>query len=282
MKNKLRNILFLLAVLLLPELVMIGPVQAGEPDWTVGPGDPNKLICVEENSHLWIPLNSDAFDYYETYNPEATVDPERLKRDCQKAEDAYRNAGYNAHFTVEYVRQTRIEGYVFEFHPDPNGPGGWTGVRSRDVPVVASGPGFEIIWGSEKDGLYFFNYLGSGPVTLNLRLPPDAHPINPNITVMTEGLPEVWEVDLAFYRGDYPPPDIDEIILPHDHPRRKLVPPDTIIETDEETGQIVEMPNVGGVLPLEQPIATITLAALILIILPTAGILTVRRKRAGS
>lgn len=279
MKNKLRNIFFLLALLLLPGIVLIEPVQAGDPDWTIGPPNPNHLVCVEENSHLVVDLPSDAIDFVGAIDPDAEVNIERLERECQEVEDRYRDRGFDYRFKLEYLRQTRLEGYVFEFHPDPNGPGGWTGVRSRDVPVVASGPGFEIFWGSEKDGFYYFDNLGAGPVALNLRLPPDAHPINPNIIVMTDGLPRVWEVDLAFYRGNYPPPNIDEIILPHDHPRRKLIAPDTIAEIDEETGDIVYLPNVGGVLPLDQPVAIIIMATLVLIILPTAGILTVRHKR---
>ena len=96
---------------------------------------------------------------------------------------------------------------------------------------------------------------------------------------MSRSFSEIWTVDLGFYRGNYPPPNIEEISLPPQYPRSKLVPADTIIEVDEETGQIVMMPNVGGVLPLDQPVATIALATLVLIILPTAGILTVRRKR---
>ena len=278
MKNKLRNIFFLLAILLLPGLIFITPVQAGDPDWTIQPGDKNFLVCANYE-HLVFPIDSDAFtnggEVTEfDFDPDIDVDAKRLEKDCKDAD-----ARYEDELNVEYLQQTRIEGYVFEFHPNPDAPGGWMAVPSRDVPVVAHGPGFEVVWGSEKDGQYFFNYFGAGPITLDLRLPPDAHPIYPNITVMSRSFSEVWTVDLAFYRGNYPPPNVEEISLPPQYPRNKLVPADTIIEVDEETGQIVMMPNVGGVLPLDQPVATITLAALILIILPTAGILTVRRKR---
>jgi hypothetical protein len=276
MKNKLRNTLFLLALLLLPEFIFITPVQAGDPDWTIGPPNPNLLECYDKSTGDYIELPSDAFDQGggSIFNPDLNIDVQRLERECKEYGEA---RGIKT--GIRFVQQTRIEGYVFEFHPNPDAPGGWMASRSRDVPVVASGPGFEIVWGSEKDGLYFFDNLGAGPVTLNLRLPPDAHPINPNITVMSTSFVEVWEVDLAFYRGNYPPPNVEDIILTPDHPRGKLVAGDTIIETDEETGQITYMPNVGGVLPLNQPVAVITLAALVLIILPAAGVLTVRRKR---
>ena len=278
MKNKLRNIFFLLAILLLPGLILTAPVQAGDPDWTIQPGEKEFLVCAD-HEHLVFPIDSDAFNNGGEvtefdFDPDKDVDAKRLETDCENA-----NANYEDELSVEYLQQTRIEGYVFEFHPNPDAPGGWMAVPSRDVPVVAHGPGFEIVWGSEKDGQYFFNYFGAGPITLDLRLPPDAHPINSNITVMSRSFSEIWTVDLGFYRGNYPPPNIEEISLPPQYPRSKLVPADTIIEVDEETGQIVMMPNVGGVLPLDQPVATIALATLVLIILPTAGILTVRRKR---
>ena len=277
MKNKLRNILSLSATLLLLGTILIMPVQAGEPDWTIQPGDKNFLVCANP-AHLVFPIDSDAFvsggEVTEfDFDPDKDVDAKRLETDCEDINDRYEDE-----LSVEFLQQTRIEGYVFEFHPNPDAPGGWMAVPSRDVPVVASGPGFEIVWGSEKDGQYFFNNFGAGPIALDLRLPRDAHPINPNIIVMSRSFSEIWTVDLAFYRGDYPPPNVEEISLPPQYPRSKLVPADTIIEVDEETGQIVEMPNVGGVLPLDQPVATIALATLVLIILPTAGILTVRRK----
>jgi hypothetical protein len=282
MKNKLRKIFFPLALLLLPGLLLFTPVQAGDPDWTIQPGDKNFLVCATE-AHEVFPIDNDAFNSGGEvtefdFDPDKDVDVKQLEKECNDS-----NEGYDeAELRTEFLQQTRIEGYVFEFHPNPAAPGGWMASPSRDVPVVASGPGFEVVWGSEKDGQYFFNNFGAGPITLDLRLPPDAHPINPNITIMSRSFSEIWTVDLAFYRGNYPPPNVEEISLPPEYPRGKLVPADTIIEVDEETGQIVIMPNVGGVLPLDQSAATITLATLILIVLPTAGIITLRRKRIDS
>lgn len=283
MKHKLRVTFFLLA-LLLPALVMISPVQAGDPDDTIGPADPTHLVCVEKNSHLLVDTDYDAFggyngyDAFYQYDPDATVDVERLKDACKEAQEYYRDYGYDYTFVVEYIRQTRIEGSVFEFFPDPNGPGGWSAARVKGIPVVASGPGFELIWVSESDGQYWFDYLGAGPIDLNLRLPPNAHPINQNITVMSDGLYYTWQVDLAFYRGDVEPPPAEELVLPLDHIRKRLVLPDTRIELDEETGNYSYLPNVGGVLPLNQPVSVIVLAVVVLIVLPAAGILTLRRK----
>ncbi len=277
MNNKFKMFLLLLAVLFLPALATTTPVQAGEPDDTIGPPNNNLLECYNESTGESIELENDAFDAGggTIFNPDLEVDVEQLEKECEEyGEDRDIKTG------LRYVQATRIEGYVFEFHPNPAAPGGWMAAPSRDVPVAASGPGFEIVWGSEKDGLYFFDDLGAGPVTLNLRLPPGAHPINPNITVMSRSFFETWDVDLAFYRGDMPPPEnVDELVLPANYPRSRLIPADTIIEIDEDTGQTTYMPNVGGVLPLEQPLATIALAAIVLIALPTAGILTLRRKR---
>jgi hypothetical protein len=259
-------------------LVNVTPTQAGDPDKTVGPGDPSHLVCVEQNSHLIVDVNDDAFDYSGIYDPEAKVDPERIKKECKEAEELYKSNSYNYEFVVEYIRQTRLEGFVFEFHPDPNGPGGWLAVPSRDVPVIASGPGFELLWGSEDDGSYYFDYLGEGPVTLNLRLPPDAHPVNPNITVMSKGFIETWKVELAFYRGDIPPEDFDALRLPLGYAYNSLIPGDTIIDVDKYGGYTY-MPNVGGILPSNRPVSILILAGVVLITLPTVGFIALRRKR---
>jgi hypothetical protein len=272
MNYKLLRRLCFLVLLLLPGLLNITPIQAGEPDNTVGPANPAMFWCVDRNnSNVIINLDSDAISSATsdsaTLDPEAEVDFEQMKRDCEKAGGR-----------LEPIRLTRIEGYVFEFHPDLNGPGGWTAVRSRDVPVVATGPGFQVEWGSEKDGFYYLDNFGAGPITLNLRLPINAHPINPNITVVSTGLGEIWEIDLGFYRGNTPPEDINELRLPADHERNTLLSPDTRVGIDEN-GAVSEMPEVGGVLPLDQPTSTIALAVVVLIILPAAGMLKLRRRR---
>jgi hypothetical protein len=260
-------------------LVNITPAQAGDPDKTVGPGDPTHLVCVEKNSHLFVDLDSDAFSYSGVYNPDIKVDPERVKSDCKEAEKLLKSNGHQIELVVEYGRQSRIEGFVFEFHPDPAAPGGWLAVPSQSVPVVASGPGFEVFWGSEKDGSFYFNNLGEGPVTLNLRLPPDAHSINPNITIMSDGFVQTWKVQLAFYRGDVPPDDFEALRLPLGYAYNALIPGDTIIDIDKYGGYSY-MPSVGGILPPNRPISILVLAGMVLITLPTVGFIALRRKRA--
>jgi hypothetical protein len=272
MNHKSLKRLCFLVLLLLPGLLNISPVQAGEPDDTVGSANPAMFWCVNrDNPNVIINLDSDAISSATsdsaTLDLEAEVDFQQMKSDCEKAGGR-----------LEPIRLSSIEGFVFEFHPDPNGPGGWTAVRSRDVPVVATGPGFQVEWGSEKDGSYSLDNFGAGPITLNLRLPINAHPINPNITVVSTGLGEIWEIDLGFYRGNTPPKDINELRLPADHSRNTLLDPDTRLEIDE-SGVVSEMPDVGGVLPLDQPTSIIALAIVVLVILPAAGILKLRRSK---
>ena len=280
MKQNLLKLQAVITLLLLFSFVIAIPAQAGEPDKTVGPGNPNLLVCAD--GHKIVPLDSDAFTGYSnetaSFDPTIEVDVKKLKDDCERAQKSARNSGLDVHYHVEYLQQTRIQGAVFEFHPDSNAPGGWMAVRSYSVPVIASGPGFEVTVGSDKDGSYFFDNLGAGPVTLNLGLPPDAHPLNPNIIVMSRSFLEIWYVDLGFYRGDIPPENLEELRLPADYDRSTLLPPDTIIEIDE-SGNISYMPNVGGVLPPSRSITIVALAAILLIVLPIFGLTQLRRKR---
>lgn len=269
----------IVAVALLLATVLATPALAGDPDKTVGGIDVNHYVCAAEN-HLVVDLDSDAAtesDGTLFFDRTKTVNLEELKEECEEAEEAL-----DINLTVEPVRQTRIEGYVYEFHPDPSATGGWRGAPSRDVPVIASGPGFEIFWGSEDDGFFYFDNLGAGPVTLNLRLPPDAHPINPNVTVVTDGFAEITSgVYLGFYRGDMPPPDTAAILAPNGAP---LPPANFTFDITEEGGDVsltnlTGMPSVGGVLSPRQSLYITALAIVLLIVLPVAGVLKLRRTR---
>lgn len=269
----------IVAVALLLTLVFTTPTSAGEPDKTVGGINPNHYVCVDSENRI-VDLENDAFTGdgdTATFDKEKTVDLNKLKGECEEEEDEL-----NEDLTVTVIRQSRIEGIVFEFHPDPSAPGGWRGVASRDVPVVIFGPGFEVFKGSDKDGTFFFDNLGAGPITLNLRLPPDAHPINPNVTVVTNGfLNTLSGIYLGFYRGDGAAPDIGAIIAPDGVP----LPPANFTFEDVEgsndfLNELTGLPSVGGVLPRETSIFTIALAVVVLIVLPIAGVLRLRRPRA--
>jgi hypothetical protein len=269
----------IVAVALFLTTFVATPVLAGDPDKTVGGIDVNHYVCAADN-HLVVDVEHDAVTNvggFLFFDEDKDVDLDKLKSECKDAEEEL-----DENLTVEPVRQTRIEGYVYEFHVDPSATGGWRGVASNSVPVVASGPGFEIFWVSEKNGFFSFQNLGAGPVTFNLRLPPDAHPINPNVTVVTDGFASITSgVYLAFYRGDMPPPDVAGILAPDGAP---LPPANFIFDTTEEGGNtslanLTGMPNVGGVLPPQQSIYTIGLAVVLLVILPLAGLIKLRRIR---
>ncbi len=175
--------------------------------------------------------------------------------------------------TLLEIKDTHIDGIVYEFHPeDPNNPetSRWRGVPSRDVPVVARGITFVIEWGSEKDGTYFFHNLGAGPIVLNLRLPADAHPINPDLVIQSTGFEEVLTAHLGFYRGDYVPPNISQLSLP-----LPFVTHEAFVLAHNQCG--LPMPNVGGTLPQKKPISTLFLAGLLLAVLPVAGFIKLRK-----
>jgi hypothetical protein len=181
------------------------------------------------------------------------------------------------------IEKTKIEGYVYEFHPeDPQNPATseWFAVPSRDVPVVAEGVTFEIFWGSEPDGYFYFykTRFGKGPIVLNLRLPKDAHPINPNIVIESTGLDETWTVFLGFYRGDVPPPRIDQLRTPEGNflpfTSSKFSSYESIVGLDGESA----LPGVGGTLPQSESVVVGLLAAIVVIILALAGVFTARRR----
>jgi hypothetical protein len=161
--------------------------------------------------------------------------------------------------------------------------------------VRARGITFEIYWGSNDEGYYYFPNLGAGPITINLELPPDAHPINKDVVIFSSGLEETWTVFMGFYRGEVAPPDPINLKTPNgnylpfvtmadiemmsrcgspqlpDVAGRALPPPQTVGQSD------AAMPNVGGVLQGQQNWVVAILAIVILVVLPVAGFYTVRR-----
>ena len=260
-------------------LVFTPPTQAGDPDKTVGGINPNHYVCVDSEGRI-VDLDNDAITGEgdsATFDEDKTIDLDELEEECDDQGEG---------FEVELIRRSRLEGYVVEFHPDPGAPGGWRGVFSRDVPVVISGPGFEVFKGSDKDGSFYFDNLGAGPVTFNLRLPPDAHQTNPNITVVTDGLPNTTRgIYLGFYRGEVPPPDLEALVAPDGVPlplANYTYDEYIASDTDPFSGDVTGMPSVGGVLSRQPSIYTIALAVVILVVLPVAGVLKLRRTRSDN
>lgn len=270
-----------IAIVALFLLIFATPTLAGEPDKTVGGINPNLYVCLTEDNKV-VDVENDAVtdngDGTVSYDPDITVDLNKLKRDCKKEEDKR-----NENLTVALAHQSRVEGLVVEFHLDPSAVGGWRGVFSRDVPVVVSGPGFEVIRGSDKDGSFFLDNLGAGPVTFNLRLPEGAYPLNPNITVVTNSFNSVTSgIYLGFYRGEKDlPPDVSTVQTPDG----LLLPPANFTYDDlpgsgyASLSELTGMPSVGGILPPQQSAFVLALAAVILVVLPVAGFITLRRNR---
>ena len=291
------------------------PVQAGEPTGKVGPLNPTMFRCVEKDDPRVIikdrlelnPIKDIAENDPTTlesscvspYNSDFGFDPTdggQMKGHLNELEDACEDEGG----VLIPIEDTRIEGYVYEFHPDVQNPGQWFPVPSRDVKVTAKGIGFDVFWGSEKDGYYYFpNGFGAGPIIVSMDLPYDAHPINPNVVINSTGLEETWTVFLGFYRGDEEPPDVTQLRTPNGNflpfttledleilsrcgymelpTVAKSVLPD-LPPPGSTLSPTIQIPDVGGTLPQERPITTIALAIILAIILPAAGILKLRRK----
>ncbi len=254
--------------------------NAGDPEDIIGPVNLDKLECVEKRKE-----GDSSREPFAVVN----IDLERaeikkksrgdLVQDAKDLEKVCKEKGDNSF--IRGIAKTKIEGYVYEFHPvDPENPAEseWFAVPSRDVPVVAEGVTFEIFWGSEPNG-YFYYYktrFGEGPIVLNLRLPEDAHPLNPNILIESSGLEETWTVFLGYYRGDVGPPDVDKL----ETPSGNFLPfgnttYNSIVGLDGKSA----LPGVGGILPEQTSPVVIVLAAVILVALPVAGTFTFRRKR---
>lgn len=306
----------ILGMLLVMGFVLPDLVRAGEPTGKIGPMNPTMFKCVNEKDPTEILIDRLAIEPSKTI---AENDPTTADSRCTSI--GISDFGFDTHDAVLFrghlaelesmcnkeengilvpVEDTRIEGYVYEFHPDVKNPGEWFSVPSRDVKVVTKGITFEVYWGSGEDGYYYYpNGFGAGPIVINLDLPRDAHPINPNVIINSTGLEETWTVFMGFYRGDTPPSDVTVLRTPggnalpfstladieilsqcgyQDLPRvaksllPELEPPSTISPT-------VEMPNVGGILPQSTPTGLIILAITLVIGLPAAGLVTLWRKK---
>ncbi|MCB0153658.1 MAG: hypothetical protein KDF65_02595 [Anaerolineae bacterium] len=213
---------------------------------------------------------------------------EKLKNDC---DDIDENA------VLVPITDTRIEGFVYEFVPsNPGNPetGEWFAIPHKDIVVEAKGITFNIIWGTDDNGFYYFNNLGAGPILLNLRLPPGAKMINPNVYLDSNGLEETLRATLGFYRGNYKP-EPGQISTPDGVPLplvglgdieelsqcgyNDLPSVASSIDPPLAVGDTPAIPDVGGVLPPDSPLTTIVLAVLMLVALPVAGLLKMKNNQ---
>jgi hypothetical protein len=223
-------------------------------------------------------------DIYYGFDPTDSVQFEsylhELKRSCDKAGGK-----------LIPMLETRVEGYVYEFHQ--NSDGSWFSVPSRDVPVILNGIGTDLTWGTNDDGYYIFKGLGAGPLVVNLRLPPDAHPINPNVAIFSNGQRETWTVFMGFYRGDTPPKDAAFVTTPEGNYLPFTNPTDIDMLRQcgylgSPTGKNIPleiwdmsfgMPSVGGEARPNDPTSTISSALAVLSLLFVAGGITAYSRR---
>jgi hypothetical protein len=282
--------IFILSLGFLLTIAGTTSARAGEPTGEIGPMNPTMFECVEEDgSTITLDTIQDIINNDSTTGTSSctdnfkgvsdfgfdTTDAVLFRGYLSKLEDECKDKGGH----LQPLAKTRIEGVVYEFHPvDPANPttSEWEGVRSRDVPVIARGISFEIVWGTEKDGSFFFDHLGAGPIVLSMGLPGDAHPINPDLVVKSTGQQESIPVLLGFYRGDVAP-NISQL-RPVDGNTLPFAAQEDIVLAND-CG--LPMPNVGGSLPADQPLLLTILAAVVLAVLPLGGFLTLRRNRSS-
>lgn len=304
---------FGLVIIVVLSLIVIYPsaVKAGEPGGEIGPMNPTMFRCVEPETReeiigftqpdpfikRLIPIIRFSLTGGEVEVPIDEIEdflddnPEAQEKTCDNdieidfgfdTKDSVQFEGYLNRIEgqcedeggeIEPIADTRIEGFVYEFHPDINDPGKWFAVPSQDVPVVARGITFEITWGTDSNGFFYFPNLGAGPIVLNLGpLPADAHPLNTNVIVFSTGLaePPPSRVALGFYRGDMAAPDVNGLLIP-DGTGLSLGNFEDL-ETLARCGY-TGMPNVGGVPEKKQSVPTVALAVIVLILLPAVGLL---------
>lgn len=311
----MKRVIPVMGIVALLLLLLSYPAQAGEPTGKIGPMNPTMFKCVDKDDHRTV--IKDRLELAPIKDI-ADNDPSTLDSNCFVTTTS--DFGFNTRDSVLFnghledlqdicekddgvlipIEETRIEGFVYEFHPDIQNPGQWFPVPSRDVPVFANGITFEVYWGSAEDGSYYFpKGFGAGPIILSLRLPRDAHAINPNVVINSTGLEETWTVFLGFYRGDVAPTDVTQLRTPNGN----ALPFTTLqdLETLSRCGYMdlpdvakevlpvlappgstvsptIQIPNVGGTLPQERPTTVVILAVIFVIALPIAGVLKLRRK----
>jgi hypothetical protein len=267
------HLVLAVAAALLFLLVKTVPSQAGDPDDVIGPVDLEMYECIDTTGQDDNTDEDDIIDIDEPRNDIIDNSTGDYVDDFRDLEGACDRLGGE----LRPIARTKIEGYVYLFYPDPNNPGEWLSVPAPNVAVIGEGISFEIFWVSEKDGYFYFykTRFGAGPIVLNLRLLPNDHAINPNIVIESTGEDETWTVFLGYYSGDVAPEHPDQLKTPGGN----FLPfgsskYENIVGVDGKSA----LPGVGGVLPQEESVFVMALAALILVVLPAVGIATLRKK----
>jgi hypothetical protein len=164
---------------------------------------------------------------------------------------------------------SRIDGYVYNYTTGAPAP-------TKGMGVTLTGCSWDAVWGTDDYGFFYFNNLGEGMTYVNLQLPPNGHPINPNVVVNTTGMTDtVYTVYLGYYLGDTPPSG------PFTTPDGKSLSgssPTVIVREPGSTADGAPLPDVGGTLP--DSYLVIGLSALLLMALPVAGLSRLRAQPA--
>lgn len=271
-----------LALALVVMLALAGPIHAGDPDEVVGGVDLELFECLErsdnddgdEDEHDGefdnvVDIDEARRDIIQRSTGDINSDLEALRKICDKLAEGEGR--------LVPIERTEIVGYVYEFIPGGE-DGEWIAIPAAGIPVVAEGISFEIFWVSENNGYFYFykTRFGSGPILMNMQLPPGATAINPDILIESTGLEDIWTVYLGFYRGDMPPPDIEDLRTPDGF---RLPTSDSKFYDFTGIDGRSALPAVGGIKEEEKSMPVAALAAVIAIILPVIGIITIRRNK---
>lgn len=100
-----------------------------------------------------------------------------------------------------------VQGHVYNYSSG--------GIAQPGITVVLDGGGWQAETPTDSNGFYQFAGLGSSKATLNLRLPPGAHPVMPDWPIHTSK-PEPGGTNLGFYWGDTPPLPVLLLVDPID------------------------------------------------------------------
>ena len=271
-----------LTLALVSVMALVAPVRAGDPDDVVGGYDLRDFECLQRGDNDDNDNNEHDGDFDEVVDIDeardeiirqstgnTSEDLESLRGACDRLADGEGR--------LVPIEKTKIEGYVYEFIPGGE-DGEWIAIPAAGIPVVAEGISFEIYWVSESNG-YFYYYktrFGSGPILLNLQLPPNSTAINPNILIESTGREETWTIYLGFYRGDTAPPNIEDLRTPDGEP---LPISDSAFYNFTGIDGRSALPAVGGIKEEQESRPVAALAAIVAIILPVIGIITIRRSR---
>lgn len=279
-------IIIAIAFAVLAALFAVSTSQAGDPDDVVGGVDLELFECFGRSDDDDDDNNNNNEDNDDL---DESVDIDEARRDI--LEESTGNSGEdlaklasacdrlaNGPGKLVPIEETEIVGYVYEFVPTSPNAEEWYAIPVSGIQVVAEGIGFEIFWVSEKDGFFYFykTRFGAGPILLNLQLPPNAHPINPNVLIESSGREQTWTVFLGFYRGDTAPPNPEDLRTPDGE--RLPFGDSTFYENVGLDGRSA-LPAVGGIKEEKNSTPVIALAAIFAIILPVVGIMRLRKNK---